>query len=168
MGSDSVRKPLHIPGKRLVLTKNMILESQKQTRSASEASRWLKVSYSTYKKWAKYYGVFEQHLNQEGVGIKKGFGKYRISMEDVFNGKSHPHYTFSMIKKRLLEGGWMQEECSMCEWNEERITDSKVCLNLDFVDGDSDNKSLENMRLLCPNCYLSNNGLFQSSKNFCK
>ena len=70
MSSGSVRKPLHIPGKRLVLTKNMILESQKQTRSASEASRWLKVSYSTYKKWAKYYGVFEQHLNPKGFGVK--------------------------------------------------------------------------------------------------
>ena len=62
----------------------------------------------------------------------------------------------------------MQEECSICGWNEERITDSNVCLNLDFVDGDSNNKSLENMRLLCPNCYLSFNGNFPKSKMFCK
>ena len=55
-------------------------------------------------------------LMPTGGGLK-GFGKYRISMEDIFNGKSHPHYTFSMIKKRLLEGGWMQEECSICGWN---------------------------------------------------
>ena len=67
-----MRKPLHIPGRRLVLTKNMILDAQSQTKSAAQASRWLNVSYNTYKKWAKYYNVFDQHKNQIGVGIKKG------------------------------------------------------------------------------------------------
>ena len=51
----------------------MILESQKHTKSNMEAARWMNVCYTTYKKWAKYYGVFEQHLNQKGNGIKKGF-----------------------------------------------------------------------------------------------
>ena len=56
----------------------------------------------------------------------------------------------------------------MCGWNEERIKDSKICLKLDFIDGESKNKSLENMRLLCPNCYLSLNGKFSNSNSFCK
>ena len=62
----------------------------------------------------------------------------------------------------------MIEECYMCGWNEERITDNRICLKLDFIDDESNNKSLENMRLLCPNCYLSLNGKFSNSKNFCK
>ena len=70
----SVNKPLNIPGRRKVITKNMILESQKHTKSNMEAARWINVSYNTYKKWAKYYGVFEQHLNKEGVGVKKRLG----------------------------------------------------------------------------------------------
>ena len=65
----SIQKPLNIPGRRKVITKNMLLRAQENTVSAAEASRWLEVSYNTYKKWAKYYGVFEQHKNQEGVGI---------------------------------------------------------------------------------------------------
>ena len=73
---EPIQKPINIPGRRKVLTKNRILESQKHTKSNMEAARWLEVNYNTYKKWAKYYGVFEQHLNQKGVGIKKGFGKY--------------------------------------------------------------------------------------------
>ena len=36
------------------------------------------------------------------------------------------------------------------------------------IDGDGDNKSFENMRLLCPNCYYSNNGKFLNSSLFCK
>ena len=48
------RKPIHIPGRRVVITKNMILDAQKNTNSAAEASRWLGISYPTYKKWSKF------------------------------------------------------------------------------------------------------------------
>ena len=58
-------RPISIPGRRKVITKNMILESQKHTKSNMEAARWIGVSYNTYRKWAKYYNVFEQHLNQK-------------------------------------------------------------------------------------------------------
>ena len=64
-----INKPLNIPGRRKVITKNMILEAQKHTKSNMEAARWMSVSYNTYRKWAKYYDVFEQHLNQTGVGV---------------------------------------------------------------------------------------------------
>ena len=80
-------RPIRIPGRRFVLTKNKILESQKHTKSNMEAARWLSVSYNTYKKWAKYYGVFDQHLNQIGVGVKKGWAVSTISVEDIISGK---------------------------------------------------------------------------------
>ena len=166
MGSPII-KPIRIPGKRFVLTKNMILEAQSHTKSNRQAAKWLSVSYNTYKKWAKYYNLFEQHLNQSGVGVKKGWASYRIPLEDIFSGKNN-NYSISVLKKRLIEEGYFQEECSTCGWNEERLSDNKICLNLDFIDGDSKNQKFENMRLLCPNCYLSNNGQFQSSKLFCK
>ena len=51
--SDSIRKPLHIPGRRLVLTKNLILKSQSETISGRQAAKWLNVSYPTYKKWVE-------------------------------------------------------------------------------------------------------------------
>ena len=80
-------KPIKIPGRRTVLTKRMIENSQKNTKSSMEAARWLGVSYNTYKKWAKYYNVFEQHLNQEGKGIKKGWASYKVPLEDILSGK---------------------------------------------------------------------------------
>ena len=166
----SINRPLHIPGRRLVLTKNMIIRAQENTKSASEAARWLDVSYNTYKKWAKYYDIFEQHLNQSGVGIKKGWGSYKISLDDILSGskKMPSNYSFFRLKRRLIDEGYMVEECYNCSWNEERITDGNICLKIDFIDGNSDNKSLDNMRLLCPNCYLSLNGKFSNSKSFCK
>ena len=134
MCDKSFIRPVRIPGKRFVLTKNMILESQKHTKSNMEAARWLKVSFNTYKKWAKYYKVFDQHLNQSGVGIKKGWATYKISLDDIFNGKVKCNYSLSTFKNRLIEEGYFQEECSICGWNESRITDNKVCLKIDFLD----------------------------------
>ena len=167
---NSINRPLRIPGRRLVLTKNKILESQKYTKSNRSASKWLGVSYNTYRKWAKYYGVFEQHLNQKGVGIKKGWSTYKINIDDIISGKRKPpkRYTYSLIKKRLIESGYLQEECSSCGYNEVNLALNKVCLRLDFIDGDRDNFKIENLRILCPNCYLSYNGLFHKSKFFCK
>ena len=82
MGHSKVR-PIKIRGRRLVLTEKIILDAQEYTKSNMEAARWIGVSYNTYKKWAKYYNLFEKHLNQEGVGIKKGWASYRIPVDDI-------------------------------------------------------------------------------------
>ena len=165
-----MRKPLHIPGRRLVLTKNMILDAQSQTKSAAQASRWLNVSYNTYKKWAKYYNVFDQHKNQTGVGIKKGWATYKVPVDDIITGKRQPpkRWSHKVFKDRLVEDGYFDEECHNCAYREENIKTEKVCLAIDFIDGDHKNFKLDNLRFLCPNCYLSFNGYFKNSKVFCK
>jgi hypothetical protein len=168
MSDGSFIRPIRIPGKRFVLTKNMILEAQKHTKSNMEAARWLKVSYNTYKKWAKYYKVFDQHLNQSGVGVKKGWATYRIDLVDIFEGKRKCNYTLPMLKKRMVEDGYAKEECYSCSFNQGRVTDGKIPLLIDFIDGNSDNKSLDNIRLLCPNCYFVFNGYFNNSRKFVK
>ena len=61
---------LKIPGKRLVITKRMVEDAIDNTISNAEAARWIGVSYNTYKKWANYYGLFESHKNQNGIGIR--------------------------------------------------------------------------------------------------
>ena len=164
-----VRRPLRLPGRRTVITKRTIETAIKNTRSQSEAARWIGVSYNTYKKYAKEYELWEKHKNQAGVGIRKGWNSFKIPIDDIFSGKyQSTYYTKSRFKKRLIEEGYFREECSLCGWNEARITDELVCLNLDYADGDPNNKNLENLRLLCSNCYFTNNGFFHSSKNFCK
>ena len=167
---EPIQKPINIPGRRKVLTKNRILESQKHTKSNMEAARWLEVNYNTYKKWAKYYGVFEQHLNQKGVGIKKGFGKWRVNVEDIVLGKRKPpkRWSHRVVKKQLIEKGYWTDDCSVCGYNEVNMATDTCCLAVDFIDGDVDNWLLENIRLLCANCYLSFNGWFYNSKKFCK
>ena len=102
----SFQRPLKIPGRRKVLTKNMILDAKANSKSASECARWLSVSFNTYKKWAQYYNVYDNVKNQSGKGIKKGFATYRISLEDIFEGKRKCNYTLPMLKKRMVEEGY--------------------------------------------------------------
>ena len=169
MGHSKVR-PIKIRGRRLVLTEKIILDAQEYTKSNMEAARWIGVSYNTYKKWAKYYNLFEKHLNQEGVGIKKGWASYRIPVDDILNGKRNlpKNYSFSVLKNRLIEDGYFQNECSHCGYNEVNLLMDKVCISLDFIDGNNKNLNIDNLRLLCPNCYLSFNGSFSKSKVLCK
>jgi hypothetical protein len=161
-------RPLRIPGKRIILTKNMIESAIQNTKSNAAAARWIGVDYTTYKKYAKRYGVFEKGLNQSGVGIKKGYGSYRIDIADILSGSRSSPYTLARIKRRLCDEGYLIEECGICAFNEKNIVTDTICLKLDFVDGDTSNYQRDNLRLLCPSCYYSNNGTFESARNFCK
>ena len=58
-----MRKYLKIPGRRFVLTKKMVEEAVENTKSNAEASRWLDVSFNTYKKYSKMYGLYDNHIN---------------------------------------------------------------------------------------------------------
>ena len=67
------------------LMESEIKDAQNKARSAMEAARLLGVSYNTYKKYARKYGIFEDLKNPDGTGIRKGYnikrGKY--SLDDL-------------------------------------------------------------------------------------
>ena len=98
--SSQIRKYLKIPGKRFVMTKRIIEDAISNTKSNSEAARWLEVTYNTYKKWAKYYGIFEQHKNQSGVGVKRTRINTKYKLDDILEGK-YPDYPKYQLKRRL-------------------------------------------------------------------
>ncbi len=43
--------------------------------------------------------------------------------------------------------------CSECGWNKTHPITHKVPLEIDHIDGNSDNNKEYNLRLLCPNCH---------------
>lgn len=137
------------------LLESEIKEAQDRARSAAEAARILDVSYTTYKKYARMYGILDRLKNQAGVGIKKGFsmsgGKYPL--KDILEGK-HPTYPTWKVKSRLLRNGVKPEECECCGFNEKRITDDKVPLMIAYKNGDRTDHRWENIEILCYNCYF--------------
>lgn len=151
------------------LTEHEIKKAQKKARSAMEAARILGVAYKTYKKYAKMYGIFEDLKNPKGYGISKGYNKSKgspHSLEDILKGE-HPSYPPHRLKDRLLGHGYMEEQCDNCGFDERRITDHKVPLVLDYLDGDRSNHKFENLRILCYNCsYLINGNLMGPKKTY--
>ena len=78
------------------------------------------------------------------------------------------HNQVKSLKKYLKET--REEKCSECslgpEWNKKPLT-----LQLDHIDGDSDNNFPDNLRLLCPNCHtqtetFGSKGLGSRNKKF--
>ena len=168
MSSRNFQKPIKIPGRHSAITKKMIEDSQAVTKSNAAASRWLGIHYLTYRKYAKIYDLWEGHLNQAGYGIKKGYGKYRKSLDELLSSDRKVKLTKSYLKKRLIVDSWTEEECNSCGYNEIVMTKDNVALLIDFIDDNSSNLVIDNIRLLCPHCYLSYNGRFPSSMEFYK
>jgi hypothetical protein len=151
----------------LNLSESEIRYAIENTKSNAEAARFLRVSFTTYKKYAKQYldsesrkSLYDLHTNQAGVGIRKDVqaaagGPYPI--ERILNGE-YPEYPIWKIRNRLLALGIFTEQCSCCGYAERRITDDTVPLLLDFKDGDKKNHRIENLQLLCLNCYYQQSG----------
>jgi len=139
------------------LSKEQIQAAQAKTKSNMAAARHLHVSYQHYKRYAKLYGIFEQHKNQSGKGIPKflkGSGK-EPALLDIIEGRvSASHFTPAKIKYRLIEAGYLSEQCSMCGFKERRVLDYKMPLLLHFKDGNKSNYLKENIELLCYNHYF--------------
>ena len=164
--NDSNNRFLRIPGRRFKITKRMIEDAVQATKSNSEAARWLGIAFNTYKKHSSYWGLYEEHKNQAGKGIHKVIQDSKYSIDGILDGQ-YPKYPTKRLMKRLIDAGYLPNECSVCKWNEERITDGKLCLHMDYIDGNEENKEYDNLRLLCPNCYFTNIGDFLNAKKFC-
>lgn len=139
------------PSKRPLLESD-IKRAQENTRSASEAARFLHVDYKTYKKYAKMYGLFEQHKNPTGKGIARVKKRGKFGLDDILSGK-HPTYDKTRLKERIIRAGYLAEECALCGYNKKRELDGRCPLILHCVDGNEHNLKLDNLQLRCYNCF---------------
>lgn len=144
------------------------------TKSNAEAARFMKISFDTWKKYASMYRdsetgktLYELHTNQAGVGIPKDTTKATSSpyaIDKILQGE-YPNYPTWKLRNRLLALSILSDECNCCGYNEPRVTDGTVPLLLDHIDGDTTNHRIENLQLLCLNCYYQQVGSpFNSDK----
>lgn len=146
------------------LKKEECLAAIAKTKSNRAASRYLNCSYTHWKKWAKFYkdestnqSLFDKHKNQCGKGIPKFLnnGKKDVALLDIIEGRvDAAHFNPQKIKYRLIEEGYLLEECGVCGFNERRVLDYKMPLIMHFKDGNKQHYRLENLEMLCYNHYF--------------
>jgi len=147
-------------GRTLYLTKPLIEQAIKATRSNQAAAAYLKVSFPTYKKYAKLFKndqgitLFDSHKNQSGRGMTKVREDDRkFKLDDILMGK-HPTYPKDKLFRRIIASRYMHEQCSHCGYNERRATDLKSPLILNHINGDITDHRLDNLEIMCYNCYF--------------
>ena len=136
-----------------------------KTKSVRAAARYLNCSYQHIKKWMKLYvdsngvSLFDAHKNQSGKGIPKflsvsSINKKEPAILDIIEGRIDPsHFNPQKIKYRLITDGYLKDECNNCGFHERRVSDYKSPLILHFKDGNKQHYRLDNMEMLCYNCY---------------
>ena len=161
-----------------ILTKEMVIAAMNKTKSVRSAARYLNCSYTHLKKYMKAYvdeatgkSLFEVHKNQSGKGIPKhsltdyGRIKKEPHVSQIVSGEADASYfTPEKLKHRMIEFGYLKEECYACGFNERRVIDFKIPLLMHFVDGNKKHFGMGNVQMLCYNCYflLSGNIFTQS------
>ena len=149
------------------ISKEDCLRAMKQTRSIYAAARYLNCSYQHLKPFMKAYkdeetgvSLFDMHKNQSGKGIPKfmsntPFGKKHPAIEDIVNGKADASsFTPDKLKFKMVEAGYMIEQCYWCSYDERRESDGKTPLIMFFKDGNKHNYRDGNCQLSCYNCYF--------------
>lgn len=107
------------------------------------------------------------HCQTEFIKGKNSTGKFcctecssahrkDINIENWLAGKLSGIQTVSRrlsagIRNYLIEQ--VGNKCSQCGWNQVNPISNKCPLEVDHIDGNSENCSPENLRVLCPNCH---------------
>ena len=130
------------------LSKGKMQQCINETSSMRRAATLMGVAYNTFKKYAKMYELWEPAPSP---------GRYResgkpIELTGILRGEN-PNYSTAKLQKRLCREGYLAVECSNCGYDTYRPKDMTKPLLLDYLDDDSTNKDLANLRLLCYNCF---------------
>ena len=81
--------------------------------------------------------------------------QYKETIKEWLNGESIMNHgaikISNNIRKYLFE--LHDSKCQECGWGEINPHTNKAPLEVDHIDGDSQNNVFQNLKLLCPNCH---------------
>lgn len=150
-------------GRKITLTEADLEYAYQNCKSLSSAARFLNISKDTLKREAKKHRrkdtkktYYELLKNPKGIGISKGGSGnpklVKYPMEDILSGK-YPDYNPYKLQERLLKNDiYLDRRCAVCSFFDVR-EDGKIPLKLDFINGDTTNHHIDNLRWLCYNHY---------------
>ena len=93
-----------------------------------------------------------EKLNRKGKYCSKGC-EIEFKRNEIFKKIESGDTTLAthIYKKYLIYK--YGEKCMECNWNEVNPYSKKVPIEIEHIDGNSENNDLKNLKLLCPNCH---------------
>jgi len=83
--------------------------------------------------------VYEKYINDWLIGCKNG--SRGINTKNISQ-----HLKHYLIEKN-------GEKCCICGWNETNPTTGRIPLEIDHINGNAEDNSEVNIRIICPNCH---------------
>lgn len=121
---------------------NDIIQAAKKSISMLEASKSIDLEYKTFRFHAKRLNVFDPN-----PGLKGGY-RDEEKIRQILAGEK----TGRVTKQQLVGLNYKKDECELCgqgpEYNGQFLN-----LQLDHINGTHSDNSLDNLRILCPNCH---------------
>lgn len=148
-------------------TESELRYGMESCRNLVEMSAFFKVGRTTIRNYMmqyydhaagmNLYDLFKKQIRERTKTRDKSQRKRQISpknapIEDIFAGK-HPKYNPDKFQNRLILEGYLVEQCNICGFNSRRVTDYKIPLKLAWKNKDIQDHRLENLELVCYNCY---------------
>jgi len=127
---------------------------------ATAVAKLLGVSYDTFKRRYPDYKPlreisFKSDTSLERLERAKQENKEKIFKEIEATGTCQQEFSKKnqaiWLKKYLKER--FGERCSLCNWAGRNPITNNVMVEIDHIDGDNTNNTIQNVRLLCPNCH---------------
>ena len=151
----------------LNLTPERIKWAIKSTQSMKQAADYLNTSLNTFKKYCKKYDLWAPAQSSKGIR-RSSSGRITHDVNKILNGENPNPYREDVLLKKAIREGLMKCECSNCG-AEFSIDNKRPPLMLDFLDKDTQNTHIDNLRTLCFNCiYIlskTNKGWYKHRRN---
>lgn len=124
--------------------------------SSRKIAKELNCSQSNINYWIKKYNLTvtkkeikclncDQKLNRSIRKYCSNECQHQFQLQNLIKSKN---YSAKTAKRYLFKNDPNCAVCRISTWN-----DKPIGLELDHIDGNANNNSLENLRLICPNCH---------------
>ena len=139
----------------------------KSTQSMKQAADYLNTSFPTFKKYAIQFDLWDPKKSSKGIR-RSSTGTIQYDINKILNGENPNPYREDTLLKKAIREGLMKCECGNC--GIDFSIDNKIPpLVLDFLDKNTQNTKIDNLRALCFNCMYvlskTNRGWYRHRKS---